>query len=111
MIIPVGHRVLVKAKKYIEHDPVIARARAAGLAVQLDKQTRYDSSVDTGEIVAVGDTAWKDFGGAWAKVGDTVVYAKNAGRFVEDPEDPDTENNAYHYVLMNDEDVIAIVRG
>lgn len=108
-VIPCGHRVLVKAKKYISHDPVMERARKElGMQFVLDKNTRYDASVDQGVIIAVGETAWKDFGGAWASVGDTVVYAKNAGKVVEDPADP--ENPEYQYVLLNDEDVVAILK-
>ncbi len=108
-VIPCGHRVLVKAKKYITHDPVMERARRElGFEFVLDKNTRYDASVDKGVIVAIGNTAWKDFGDPWATVGDTVVYAKNAGKSVEDPEDP--ENPEYQYVLLNDEDVVAIIK-
>lgn len=109
MIIPCGHRVLVKVKRYISHDPVMESAKRAGLELILDRNTRYDASVDKGEIVAVGTTAWQDFGGPWADIGDTVVYAKNAGKLVEDPEDKD--NPEYQYFLLNDEDVVAIVKG
>lgn len=109
MIIPCGHRVLVKAKKYVSHDPVMERARKElGLELVLDRNTRYDASVDVGVIIAVGQTAWKDFGGDWAKIGDTIVYAKNAGKVVEDPQDKD--NLEHQYVLLNDEDVVAIIK-
>ena len=107
-IIPCGHRVLVKAKKYISHDPVMQRARALGIQLELDKNTRYDASVDEGEIIAIGSTAWKDFGESWASLGDTVVYAKNAGKTVDDP--ADTEPMDYQYVLLNDEDIVAIIK-
>jgi co-chaperonin GroES (HSP10) len=106
MIIPTGHRILVKQEVYEEMDEVFKSAKAAGIEIVKDKQVRYQDSVDKGVIVAVGATAWKDFGGEpWAVVGDSVVFAKHAGKKVEDPEDKDT-----HYVVLNDEDIVAIVK-
>lgn len=109
-IIPCGHRVLLKVNKYVEQDDVMRRAKALGIQLELDKHTRYDASVDKGVIISVGTTAWKDFGDPWAEVGDTVVFAKNAGKFVEDPSDPDTDDKTYQYVLLNDDDVVAVVK-
>lgn len=107
MIIPCGHRVLVHQKEYDEVDPVFQSAKKAGIEFVKDREVRYQASVDKGVILAVGPTAWKDFGSEpWAKVGDTIVFAKNAGKILEDPED--TEN---HYVVLNDEDVVAIIKG
>lgn len=106
MIIPCGHRVVVKQEKYDEHDEVFASAKKAGIVIETDKNVRYQASVDKGTIISVGPTAWKDFGGVnWAEVGDSVVFAKNAGKRVEDPNDKDT-----HYVVLNDEDIVAVVK-
>jgi co-chaperonin GroES (HSP10) len=107
MIIPAGHRILVKQDAYDEKDEVFRSARAAGIEVIKDKTVRYQESVDVGTIIKVGPTAWKDFGGSpWAEEGDKVVFAKHAGKRVEDPEDKDS-----HYVILNDEDIVAIVKG
>lgn len=106
MIIPSGHRVLVRQERYDEHDEVFKSAKAIGLEIVKDKEVRYQASVDKGVVVAIGNTAWKDFGGTpWAAVGDTVVFAKNAGKSVEDPNDKDTP-----YVILNDEDIVAVVK-
>lgn len=105
-LIPCGHRVIVETKDYDEHDEVMASARRAGLEIIKDSKTRYQASVDKGVIVAIGPTAWTDFGEPWAKLGDEVVFAKNSGRLVEDPEAKDR-----HFVAMNDEDIILVVRG
>lgn len=106
MIIPCGHRVLVKQESYEEVDDVFKSAKLAGLEIIKDSQVRYQDSVDKGVIVSVGRTAWKDFGGEpWAQKGDTIVFAKHSGKKVEDPEDKET-----HYVLLNDEDVVAVIR-
>lgn len=106
MIIPAGHRLVVKQEKYDEHDEVFAAAKRAGLEIVKDGQVRYQASVDKGIIVAIGPTAWKDFGGVnWAEIGDSVVFAKNAGKTVEDPADKDTP-----YVVLNDEDIVAVIK-
>ena len=106
MIIPTGHRVLVKQTAYDEKDEVFKSAAKAGIVIQKDPNVRYQESVDEGVIIDVGPTAWKDFGGEpWAKVGDTIVFAKHAGKKVVDPSDKDT-----HYVVLNDEDVVAIIK-
>lgn len=106
MIIPCGHRVLVRQERYDEHDEVFKSAKLAGLEIVKDRDIRYQASVDKGTIVSIGKTAWKDFGAEWAQVGDQVFFAKNAGKSVEDPEDKETP-----YVVLNDEDIVAIVRG
>jgi len=113
-IIPCGHRVLVRQDKYDEHDEVLNSAKKAGLLLSLDPQVRYQASVDKGIVVAVGKTAWKDFGEGdpWATKGDSVVFAKNAGKLVHDPVEKHLpEADRTPYVLLNDEDIIAILRG
>lgn len=114
-IIPCGHRVLVRQEKYEEQDEHLQRAKAAipGFEFVGDKSVRYQASVDKGTVVSVGKTAWKDFGDTpWAEKGDTVVFARNAGKFVQDPEEKGVlEDSKTLYVLLNDEDIIAILRG
>jgi co-chaperonin GroES (HSP10) len=108
MIIPCGHRVLVLQESYDEHDEVFKSARSVGIEIVKDKQVRYQASVDKGVILSIGPTAWKDFGGEkWAEVGDTVIFAKNAGKHVEDPDSP---SEIPTHVVLNDEDIIAVVR-
>lgn len=106
MIIPAGHRILVKQDHFEEKDDVYKNAKALGIVLQHDKGVKNQESVDSGVILAIGATAWKDFGGSpWAKVGDRVVYARFAGKKIEDPADKDT-----HFVILNDEDICAIVK-
>jgi co-chaperonin GroES (HSP10) len=104
-IIPCGHRVLVIQTDYDDHDDVFKSAKSAGIEIVKDSKTRYQASVDDGVIVSVGLTAWKDFGGDWAKPGDKVVFAKNAGKTIKDPQDENT-----NYVVLNDEDIIAVIK-
>jgi len=73
-----------------------------------EEQRRHEASQSSGEIVAVGPLAWKtdnfkisgEFCEPWAKVGDRVYYSKFGGKFVKDPDDPETQ-----YVLLLDEDI------
>lgn len=108
MIVPCGHRVLVKQENYDEHDEVFKSARSVGLEIIKDREVRYQAGVDKGIILAIGPNAWAAFdnGLKWAEVGDNVVFAKNAGKTIEDPEDKTS-----HYVVLNDEDIIAVVKG
>lgn len=112
-IVPCGHRVLVRQDKVDEHDIVLKKAREAGLELALDRQTRYQFGVDEGIVVKVGATAWKDFGGEpWAKEGDRVIFAKNTGKVVVDPSEKELkEDDRTPYVILNDEDIVAVVRG
>jgi len=95
------HTVLVIPEKVEDVDDVVKRARAAGIEVQLDK--REQKAVEYATVVQVGPTAFKDYGreNDIIKEGDKVVFAKYAGKPIKHK---DTE-----YLILNDEDVIAIV--
>lgn len=113
MIIPCGHRVLVRQDKVHEHDAVLARAKAAGLELSLDRNVKYQFGVDEGVVLEIGSTAFKDFGGEpWCSKGDRVVFAKNAGKTVVDPSEKELkEEDRTPYVILNDEDIVAVLRG
>lgn len=106
MIRPCGHRLVVKPYKYDEVDEVskkhldfLKQLKVVGT------ETRNDASVDKGFVLAIGPSAWKDFGGdPWCKVGDEIIFAKFAGKIVKDP---DTSEDVF---ILNDEDVVAVVK-
>ncbi len=109
MIIPAGHRLLVKPFKIEEVDEVMKKHSAFLREFQIVKgegqEKREAASVDRATVVAVGATAFKDFGGEpWCKVGDQVFIAKHAGKVVNDPADDEM------YLLLNDEDIVAIIK-
>lgn len=106
MIVPVLHRILIKQDKLQEVDEVYVRARKAGIAIaETESSSRAQAGVDTGTVVAIGETAFKDFGVTPPiKEGDRIAYARFSGKFVKDPA---TETE---YVLLNDEDVVAIFK-
>ena len=105
MIIPTGHRVLVKA------DDVDLQTDW-GFHIVADER-REKHAQNYGTVLAVGPDAWKAFrkmsegkevnGQPWAAPGDRIVYAKYAGKFLNDPETGD------EVIIINDEDVVAIV--
>lgn len=101
---PILHRILVKQDRLEDRDETFKRARAAGIITDFDERKREQAAIDTGMVVDFGPTAFRDFGAENPlKVGDTVVYAKYGGKTVKDPE------TGAEYVLLNDEDVIAII--
>lgn len=105
MIIPVLHRLVIKPEKFEEIDSTIKKMKSLGLAVPDIDSYKTQASVDQGTVLAIGPTAFKDFGTDFAvAVGDKIAYAKFAGKFIKDPtSDEDV-------LVINDEDVVCIVR-
>lgn len=59
---------------------------------------------ESGTLIAVGPIAWYDYAdrSPWAEVGDIVVYAKYAGKFIEDPDTKEV------LILLQDSDIVGI---
>lgn len=106
MIIPVLHRILIKQDKLEETNKDYLRARAAGIVIpDHEDNKRAQAGVDTGIILAIGETAYRDFGTTPPiKVGDRIAYARFSGKFITDPEDNE------EYVALNDEDIVCIFK-
>lgn len=106
MIIPVLHRILIKQDKLEETNKDYVRARAAGIVIpDHEDNKRAQAGVDTGTILAIGETAYRDFGTTPPiKVGDRIAYARFSGKFITDPEDNE------EYVALNDEDIVCIFK-
>jgi co-chaperonin GroES (HSP10) len=106
MIVPALHRILIKQDKLEEADEVYIRARKAGIEIaQTDDNKRAQASVDTGTVIEIGATAFKDFGTeSPIEKGDRIAYARFSGKFVKDP----TTNE--EFVILNDEDICAIFK-
>lgn len=96
-VIPFLHRVLVRPKQ-------IEKKTASGI-ILTDTTTRKEAAAtEEGTILAIGDTFGKDFGAqTLPKVGDKIYFAKYAGKFIKDENEEDL-------VLLNDEDIIAIIK-
>lgn len=92
----IGFRVHVKP----DVNETEVAAKRAGLVLAPTQDRRQEQlAVDSGVVVAVGPTAWADYGGTpWVKVGDKIVYARHAGYRVGEDEDA--------ILVINDGDVV-----
>lgn len=103
----VGHRLVIKPYSIEQHDPVFARAKAAGLTLLEQDERRNQVAVDKGTVLEIGPTAFialnpPDYP-AWCKVGDVIGYTRNAGKYIK----LDDES---HVLVINDEDVVNIFK-
>jgi len=98
MIIPQGHRVLVKPD-------VKEEKTQGGIIIAETIREREELAGIFGTLVAVGPTAWAAFddGRPWAQIGDKVVFSKYGGLVLEDPE------TKVLYRLLNDEDIYCTI--
>jgi co-chaperonin GroES (HSP10) len=106
MIVPILHRVLVKQDKLEYKDETFKRAAALGIEISFGEKNREQMAIDSGVVVSVGPTAFKDFGAENSPiaVGDRVVYARYGGKIITDP------STKEDFVALNDEDVIAVLK-
>lgn len=101
---PILHRILVKPDDILEKDESMAAAKRMNIIIAGKELEREQGAVDTGVVLDFGPTAFADFkADNPLKVGCRVVYAKYGGKTVTDPKDK------LKYVLLNDEDIIAIL--
>lgn len=101
---PILHRILVKPDQLEDKDEAFKKARSAGIIIHRDEREREQAAIDTGMVVEVGPTAFKDFGtDSPIKKGDFVCYAKYGGKAIVDPATNEK------FVALNDEDIIAIL--
>lgn len=91
-----GHHVLVLPDE-------VKEKTAGGIYLAPQGREIEQRAATKGILIDVGPTAWKEFanGKAWAKVGDYVSYAKYGG--------VDMESKGKKYVLLNDEDILAVL--
>lgn len=103
MINPVLHRILVKPE---DVEQTKYKTEIKGFVIAGDQKDREQKGVDKGIVVAFGPTVFSDYNTENPlKVGDAIVFAKFAGKEVQDPESPDEK-----FVIINDEDVVAILK-
>jgi len=96
-VIPLMHRALVKPKQ-------VETKTASGIILTDTLTRKEQAACEEGIILALGDTFGKDFGASvLPKVGDKIMFAKYAGKFIKD-------DNGDDLVLLNDDDVVAIIK-
>lgn len=106
MIEPTTFRIVVKPFDIFEKDEAYEAAKRMGLDLSLEKTTkREQQAVDRGTVVSFGPVAFAAYDTPNPlKVGDEILYAKHAGKEVEDIHTKET------FIIINDEDVVAIFR-
>ena len=98
MLTPVLHRILLKLDN-------VEEVTESGIIISKDLVKKERKAVEKGIVVAIGDTAFKDYGGdaGTLAVGDRVIIAQYSGKEVKDLDDTE-------YVIINDEDVLCILQ-
>lgn len=101
MLEALGNRVIIKPDS-------IEEVTSGGIVIaQTSNYVREErAATSTGIVVDFGPAAWLDpsMGGEpWAAIGDRVVFARYAGKFVTDPDDNE------EYVVINDDAIQAKV--
>lgn len=103
----VGHRLLVKPDSVKEQVDVPVSLKEGGFEVvkPVDLEKREEAGTQIGTVIQVGPTAFRAFDGSdpnwkpWCKPGDRIIFARYAGKFVDDPETKE------RFFVINDEDV------
>lgn len=100
MIIPAGHKVLVKPRAVDTEYKSIP-----GFRLVVDEKRELLNTTE-GTVVALGETAYLkvDDGRVWCKPGDRVLYGKYAGAMAVDPDTNET------YVVVHDVDIVCIIK-
>ena len=96
-ITPTGGHLLVLPDK-------VEEITAGGIYIPKTAQEKEQQAATVGVLISVGASAWKDLdnGEPWAKVGDRISYSRYAGVSMTGSDDA-------QYVLINDNDVLAVL--
>ena len=97
MLKPILHRLILKLD-------TVEEVTESGIILAKDLIKKERKAVEQATVIAVGDTAFKDYGGSptTVKAGDRVVIAKYSGNPIKDTDDTE-------YVVVNDEDILVII--
>lgn len=98
MLKPVLHRILLRLDN-------VEEVTESGIIISKDLVKKERKAVEKGVVVAIGETAFKDYGGdaGTLAVGDRVIIAQYSGKEVKDLDDTE-------YVVCNDEDILVILK-
>ena len=98
--VPAGYRILVKPDAV--ENTIKLGDTDIDFIITGDKKLEQAGQM-RGTLIAAGEQAWvfEDTSSPWAKVGDTVMYARYSGTQLE--------LDGEEYVLMNDKDLLGII--
>jgi len=98
-----GNRLMIKPDD-VEKEHKID---GTNLRILLGKDEKAERvATQSGMVVQIGHAAWYDYPEefrGWCKLGDHVIFARHAGKFVQDPETKE------EYLIINDNDVQVII--
>lgn len=99
---PAGHRILVKLKE-VEKEEF---SKGGIILERGHDQDRRQKATQDALVIELGPTAYKAFdeGQPWCKAGDWVKISKYSG------EDYTDENTKEVFRILNDEDVLAVIK-
>lgn len=97
MILPLLHRILLKLDD-------VEKKTESGIVIPEMVTERERKAIEIGTVVAIGPTAFKDFGGAedTLSIGDKVIIARYSGKEVKDKDEA--------FIVVNDEDILCITK-
>lgn len=97
-ICPTGHHILVKPD-------VVEEKTAGGIYLAPTGRDQEQRSCTKGVVIEIGHSAWADLadGEPWAKVSEYVTYAMYSGFEM-------TGSDGEKYTLLNDQDVLAVLK-
>ena len=98
MLTPVLHRIILKLDS-------VEEVTQSGIVIPKELIKKERKAIEIGTVVAIGDTAFKDYGGSadTIKIGDRVIIAQYSGKEVKDLDDEE-------YVVINDIDCLVIIK-
>lgn len=107
----VGHRLLIKPDSLDEQIDLPESLKDVNFEVHKPAQLQKleEAGTQSGVVLQVGKTAWRSFDGEspywepWCAVGDHIIFARYAGKFIDDPETKE------RFMVINDEDVQAVI--
>ena len=98
MLTPVLHRIILKLDS-------VEEVTQSGIVIPKELIKKERKAIEIGTVVAIGDTAFKDYGGSadTIKIGDRVIIAQYSGKEVKDLDDEE-------YGVINDIDCLVIIK-
>src|SRR3990167_6486719 len=101
-VFPVEFKVLILPEDVEDADPILRRAKAAGLKLAEDYKEREQMANVHGTLVAVGGNAFQDWREPIPKVGQRALFAKYAGNQVHGAD-------GRLYRIASDKDLAAVL--
>lgn len=96
MLYPILHRIIVLPDN-------VETVTAGGIVLAVDPK-KERTHVETGKVISLGETVFKEFNAHISpQIGDRVYYAKYAGKIIKDID-------GIEYLILNDEDILCIIK-